>query len=586
VKEEALLIGANNSPAMENLRKLLRFFGISCRDSTPDEVFSGNGDRAFKARVICSSECFADIEARLRQERDDARCWREHVHSFFVYATAEITPVQNLLRRLTGDEAAAVTVLGLGDKDFYVSDMVELCGPMAGLRVTASESARGNDFVMRASPDRIVSIIAVDHGSVFLRLQDGDVPVFLFGGSMIIDIESNLTTGVFDIRDHVLAALPIVLYVKWAFPMSCWRAPEINACLVIDDPLLKPTHGFVDFAELLSLMKRHHFSTNIAFIPWNWRRSDRQVVRMFAENPNHYSISVHGCDHTRAEFGGSNPDQLSGRVHRALERMAGHQSRTGLRYNRVMIFPQGVFSDATMGVLKRTELIGAINNDTISADPQPRSISISDVWDIAIMSYHTFPLFTRRYPWKGIENFAFDIILGKPAIVVIHHDYCSDHCRRLTDFIDRLNALKCPLAWHDLGEILRRSYRMRRISPGLIEVEMYSSELRLMNQSDIETRFHVRKRECDPAMIEKIDAGSRPLSWSVNRVEVEFELNLKPGENTIVRIQFKGLGDSFATRNSESLSYKAQTMLRRYYCELRDNYLAKMQLAVRSMHNG
>ena len=87
-------------------------------------------------------------------------------------------------------------------------------------------------------------------------------------------------------------------------------------------------------------------------------------------------------------------------------------------------------------------------------------------------------------------------------------------------------------------------------------------------------------------MIDKIDAGSRQLSWSVNRIEVEFELNLKPGENTIVRIQFKGLGDSFATRNSESLSYKAQTMLRRYYCELRDNYLAKMQLAVRSMHNG
>ena len=49
------------------------------------------------------------------------------------------------------------------------------------------------------------------------------------------------------------------------------------------------------------------------------------------------------------------------------------------------------------------------------------------------MRYSSFPIFTRRYPWEGIENFAFDILLGKPALIVIHHDYCSDGYDRLTD---------------------------------------------------------------------------------------------------------------------------------------------------------
>ena len=62
-----------------------------------------------------------------------------------------------------------------------------------------------------------------------------------------------------------------------------------------------------------------------------------------------------------------------------------------------MVFPQGVFSEAAMSALKHTDLIGAVNNDTISADPQPRAITISELWDIAVMGYGNFPIFTRRY---------------------------------------------------------------------------------------------------------------------------------------------------------------------------------------------
>ena len=305
----------------------------------------------------------------------------------------------------------------------------------------------------------LTPLIAGEDKAAFLKLNCNGLPVFV-SSERLIDIDAELTTFNFDIRDHFFSAVPFVSYIRWAFPCSSWHAPETSACLVIDDPLLKPTHGFVDFQELLSLMKRHKFSTNIAFIPWNWRRSAPEVVRLFRENPEHFSLSVHGCDHTRAEFGSSSQQRLYWKARQALERMDRHEAITGISHDPVMVFPQGIFSEAAMSALKRTNLIASVNNDIISADPHPRAITISDVWDIAVMCY-TFPLFTRRYPWEGIENFAFDALLGKPAIAVIHHDYCSDHCARLVNFIEQLNALPCAPTWRNLGEVVRRSCRQR-----------------------------------------------------------------------------------------------------------------------------
>jgi len=331
----------------------------------------------------------------------------------------------------------------------------------------------------------------------------------------------------------------------------------------------------VNFQELLSLMKRHNFSTNIAFIPWNWRRSTPKVVRLLRENPERYSLSVHGCDHTRAEFGSSSQQRLYWKAQQALERMNRHESITGIRHDRVMVFPQGVFSEAAMSALKHTDLIAAVNSDVICTDPHPRAITISDVWDIAVMRYSNFPIFTRRYPWEGSENFAFDALLGKPVIIIIHHDYCSDHCRRLVDFIDRLNALKCRLTWRSLGDVVRRSSRPRKLSSGEVEIEMYGTELRIENRSEQPKRYLIKRRECEPSAIREICGVSSPIPWNSVNGHINFEIELSSRESKIVSIRFHKLaGDGC---NGDNLPYRFKTMLRRYLCELRDNYIVPMR---------
>jgi hypothetical protein len=577
-KQEAIVLD-DLGPSVDGkkIAKILGFFGAPWRVSTTTEflALSGAGrESSSHCRLFCSSGGFLRLIEGWERNPDCMRYREEHVHSAFVYAGDDSKVLESLLRRLTGDERAEICKIDPAVREVAVSDHLDdFCGAMAGVRATASGT--NADLVLNTSKGNAISIISLGHGAAFLKVEYKGIAVFLSTSKEIIDIDAELISQNFDIREHFLSAVPLVLYVKWAFAETCWSAPEINACLMIDDPVLKSTHGFVDFQELLSLMKRHKFSCNIAFIPWNWRRTSPEVARLFRENSENYSVSVHGCDHTRAEFGSSDQQHLYWKTQRALERMNRHESITGIRHDRVMVFPQGIFSEAAMSALKRTDLIAAVNNDILSAGPQRRAVILSELWDIAVTGY-TFPLFSRRYPWEGIENFAFDALLGKPAIIVIHHDYCSDHCSRLIDFVDRLNALNCPPTWRNLGEVVRRSYRQRELSSDEMEIEMYAAELRVENRSKQPKRFLIRRRECEPSAIREICDGSGPIVWNFVNGQINFEIELSSGESKMVGIRFHELAGNGC--NGDNLRYRFKATLRRYLCEIRDNYVTTTKL--------
>jgi len=580
VNVEALLLTRGDpSPECCNVARVLGFFGIASRILSPDDFLASLRTRHEdmpKARLFCSSEILSRLIATQEASTDERQLWRKHIHSAFVYRGSDLGLLQKLARTLAADEAV------LDEIDRYSGDFVvtgglkEFCGAMAGVRVLASKKGVPSLVALKSGSGKIGSIISTDHGATFLRSEHEGVAVFLSTSKEIVDLDAEPVGGIFDVRDCVLSALPVVLYAKWAFAGTCWSAPETNACLVIDDPLLKPTYGFVDFHHLLTLMKRHRFSTNVAFIPWNWRRSRGNAVRLFRENPGEFSLSVHGCDHTRAEFGSTERRRLSWKTNQAVERMARHESKTGIHHDRVMVFPQGVFSNTAMSVLKRSEFIGAVNNDSISDDSSPRRIKVSDLWDVAVMGYDNFPIFTRRYPWEGVENFAFDILLGKPCIISIHHDYCSDHGERLVTFVNQLNTLNCPMAWRGLGEVVRRSLRQRDVLPGVTEVEMYGTEAQVENSSDQTRKFLIKRRESTPSTIREIHAGPRKVNWVASNEDVHFELEIQPREAVTIRVLFQNPErDEPWTENA---SYKIKTGLRRFLSEARDNYVIKHRL--------
>lgn len=572
--EKALLLAepVNDSTA-GRLEKVLAVFGVAARRLTVPEflALAGTPGDGTKFRLLGPASTFLKLVEALGENSEASLHWQKHVQSAFVFAESDPALFEKMARLITGDPQAALARVNPGAELSVASDLPEFCRSMSGVRVTVAGDGE-NVLVFDEAKSGAVKIISAQNGAALARLELHKVPVFISTAG-VIDVTAPLPARVFDVRTHFLQATPVALYVKWALADDCWQPPETCACLVIDDPLLKPRYGYLKYRRLLDLMERVNFSTSIAFIPWNCDRSSRKIVRLFQENPGRLSLSVHGCDHTGGEFGSRNPGRLAWKSKQALQRMARHQSRTGLAHDPVMVFPQGVFSEAAMAALKQARFTGVVNSEVISTDPQPRAITIADYWNVAVMNYSDFPIFTRRYPWAGVENFAFDILLGKPCIVVVHHNDCHDDCRHVTEFMERLNRLNTPLRWTNLAEVVRRSFRQREMIPDIVEVELFGHEIRLENTFAREKTYRCVKQESAPSAIKEIQVAGQSIPWTADQNQIAFEFKLGPAQNQAVTIIMKEpAATDFA---GENLRYRLKAMVRRYLCEFRDNYVMR-----------
>jgi hypothetical protein len=571
IQRATLLCDDSDLAEEGHISRLFGFFGIPGQRVSVEE-FARSGGPAVKTGLVCSARTFSRLLETLDRRDDAQRVWQETVSSVFVYAGADAVAFASLNRTLTADPKASVSHVH-GVTEWQVSDeFPDFAQSLGGLRIkTVRHSSDTLSFDPAIGCGK--AIVFCQRGAALLKVEYRSVALFLSTSPTVVDVDAPVAGRNFDIREHFLAAAPLVMYLKWAFAESCWRSPETRACLVIDDPVLKPRYGFLHFETFLGLMQRHNFSTSIAFIPWNWRRSSAKIVRLFQANQDRYSLSIHGCDHTSGEFGTRQSGLLAWKTRQATERMARHEARTGIRHDRVMVFPQGVFSEQAMAALKRGGFIGAVNTELLSNDTPRPFIRISDAWDTAMMHYNTFPIYTRRYPSDGIENFAFDTLLGKPCIVVIHHTDCRDRCRELVAFIDRLNALPIPFTWSSLKEIIHRGYRQRETAPDRVELEMFGSELRLDNPSSTRKRYVICKKESEPGAVTGVKANSQPVAWGYVGDRITFELELEAGETKVISIDFAELrGSEF---KGESPTYRVKATARRLLSEFRDNYIAR-----------
>ena len=280
---ETAIVLSDSEPSARDAQivRLLDFFGIpSRRLQLPDWTTEDDrSDDASRVKLFCSSDVFAQLLGHSENQPDGIRLCRGRVHSIFVYGGQEVEALQAVVRRVTADQAARILQDHPPVMEWALSNVSpEFCGPMSGLRVPGAKGDRRAEFVGAAAE----KIISGNGSAAFFRGDCYGIPVFVCVSSKIVDLDEPVRTGNFDIRDHFISAVPIVLYSKWAFTDVCWKSPKAGACVVIDDPLLSRRYGFLTFSDLLDVMRRHGFSTNIAFIPWNWRRSTlegRSLVR-------------------------------------------------------------------------------------------------------------------------------------------------------------------------------------------------------------------------------------------------------------------------------------------------------------------
>jgi hypothetical protein len=564
--EALLLVGEVLSSAEANICTLLKFWGIRYQTLQIDGPSATDPKCSPKHRCILSSATrFAEI---LNKSTDSANTILGCAGSIYVYGFDGSDPCIRLLKELTGDDYSVVQHAGGEHMDIDITDdRPEMCGPMSGLQSKIRMLEGDNVFRVRAN-DKVKLIIRCAYGAIFVGVTYRSVSIYLSANSEIIDLNLRFAKR-FDVRERFCCAVPVAMYINFALRP---RVAETCACLVVDDPPLKPRYGFLRFRTLLALMDKYEFTTTIAFIPWNWKRTCRGVVRLFIQHPDRLSLSVHGCDHTASEMASQSTAVLNGLVQTAVERMTRLCERTSLRHDRVMVFPQGRFSPEAGSVLKLSGFMAAVNTEVAPIDVTRNETQLSDLWSVAIMKYGSFPIYTRRYLSDGLENFAFDGLLGKPCLIVGHHELFRDNA--LQEFVSELNTLRWNLRWRTLGEALVRSYSAFRSPDGTVSVGMFGSRLILENPTDGPRRMRVVRADESSELIARVVVNEEPVAWDRVNGGVSFEVTVRPRTAVEIEVQYAPGVDRPAGVYSHGVGWRCKTGVRRYLSEVRDNYIS------------
>ncbi|MFP5227825.1 MAG: hypothetical protein ACLGXA_09345 [Acidobacteriota bacterium] len=311
---------------------------------------------------------------------------------------------------------------------------------------------------------------------------------------------------------------PEILFLHSAAGDRAWHYPEHFANLTIDDIWLRQPYGYVDYYALLHEMQEHNFHTTLAFIPWNYDRSQPQLVKLFREHPDRYSISVHGDNHDHQEFGPVSTRPLSGQIadmKQGLARMAEFHRLTGLPWDPVMVFPHKMSPEATLGALKRYNYWATVNTINIPSDvaapPPDPEIGLRPM----TLAFADFPS-VRRY--SAEETFphwllAMDAFLGNPMLFYCHEAFFANGIGDFDRFADEVNRLQPDTKWSNLGEITKHLYLEKRRDDGNYDVNLFSAVASLTNSTGHDGVFYLEKEEngADPFKV-TVDGQVQPYT--------------------------------------------------------------------------
>ena len=292
---------------------------------------------------------------------------------------------------------------------------------------------------------------------------------------------------------------PELMFLHHAGGDRVWHSPAHYANLTIDDAWLREPYGYVDYNGLLKEMQRHDFHTTIAFVPWNFDRSQPGVVSLFQKNEDRFSICIHGNNHDHQEFGAYDRKPLNGQendVKQGLARMARFKELTQLSYDPVMVFPHSVSPAQTFAVLKRYNLWATANSLNVpmgSEPPLDAEFSLRTV----TMDFANFPSM-RRYSAEapGPEaQLAVDAFLGNPMLFYVHQGFFASGIEAFDSTADIVNRLEPGTKWRGLGEIARHLYLEKLRDDDNYDIRVFSSEIDLTNHRATDATFFVQKDE-------------------------------------------------------------------------------------------
>jgi|SRR6516165_96793 hypothetical protein len=569
--------------AEEKLAGFLRLVGIEWESLTGEEVLCRYGHEMLAAKeieacLIVSGEGLRELKSALDNGKIPApSVVRSFVGTLFHSVDGSAASRCALEAFLSGSRIAAPNRTS-GHVRYHVSDKYpEICGPLSGLSFTPTGNSvdRGIEFESGNGPAD--TIIRTDEASLLTRVSEGPHEIFIAWSPEILDLTEPVSKNI-DYRTCFSRIVPILVGLRHLFRDSCWAPEAYYANIIIDDPPLWPTYGHLDLRELATLVDRKRCACTVAMIPWNYRRSKQRAVSLIANRRPNLGICVHGCNHTGAEFGCQDRQRLRGLLLTARQRMDAHHRSTGLPYEPVMVFPQGIFSVEAMSCLRAEGYLAAVNTEVADCWRQAR-VTLQDLLAPAVLCYGGTPLFTRRKPADGSVNFAVDSFLGKPCLVVLHHDFFKGGNKNLEELVATLTNLHSQMSWDSLENIVKGCALSRRTADGRKTVRIFANQARIRVEEGEEEGLTLVKRETANDKISHVELNGRAVDFTLQNGSLA--LAVQPPVHQLLYVNIEATGSAAVRATEDSVRENARVAVRRYLSEFRDNYLSKSETLLR-----
>ncbi|MHA1381686.1 MAG: hypothetical protein ACTSRG_25230, partial [Candidatus Helarchaeota archaeon] len=350
-------------------------------------------------------------------------------------------------------------------------------------------------------------------------------------------------------RNNFFEIVPLMIFLKYTFRNKCWHSPKDFANLIIDDPWLTDPYGDLSYNRLLKEMEKINFHTTIAFIPWNYDRSKPEVVYLFRNHPNRFSICIHGNNHDHYEFykykirGGDswpakplNVQEFN--IKQALARMEKFRNLTNLSYDRVMVFPHDIAPAKTLGLLKKYNFLATVNGDNVplgSDEPRDPLFHLRNV----TTRFEDFPSLKRYSPNRSESDIAIDLFLDNPVIFYTHHDFFRKGIDSFNKTAKFINSIQPEIIWQSLEYITQHLYLEKLRDDGNYDLLAFTSDFIIENTQQRDLTYFVRKEEDFSIPIKKVTVDGQLYSYKKAGNNILFKVFIPSKEYRHIVIEYE-----------------------------------------------
>ena len=422
-----------------------------------------------------------------------------------------------------------------------ISELKNYAHNMAGLEF-AFENEAVNYFLLD-DPDGVESIIYImdarseDCFPFFVKVSVKSQEIFFLACGQI--------SGSSSLSQYTL---PIMMFLRRACGPRCWHSPNHFANLTIDDPWLTESYGYLNYNKLCNdnHVKCH---TTIGFIPWNYDRSESNVVKLFKNNLGKLSICIHGNNHDHYEFYKyetdiSDPwpakplDIQEYNIKQALARMEKHRQLAGLDYEKVMIFPHSIAPEKTLSLLKKYNFLATMNAVNVPLGVEKPKDPLFDLRSVSL-EFENFPSFRRYSPERSEFKIALDLFLDNPLLFYAHHDYFKKGMDVFDETAEVVNRIEPDIKWKSLGYIAKHYYLERLRDDGNYDVKAFTNHFIVENKHEKDISYYIQKEEDFSIPIRQVTVNGEPYSYVKKDNQLILKLFIPRNESCEVFIEYE-----------------------------------------------